>query len=91
LRKGEGVADRRIDLGGDLILADIPLLPADARAQDQPVLFRQILHDLGVGRVQAGARPQAGIEHQGWDVGFLEAAGRELCERDELTPKSPFG
>ena len=80
LAGAQGIAGRRGQVGADGGMADHPFAPADARANQKPVLGRNVFHDFAVFRPQTfGCHPGGVIEHadearalQGEDAEFSE-------------------
>jgi len=84
----QSVTDRRIDVGGDLVSANVAFLPAYTRAHQQPIAIGHVLEQLGMRHAETGARAEAGIEHEGIDVAFGQRARRELGKSGKLPPQA---
>jgi len=77
----EGVASRRIQIGSDGRVANHTFAPANARANKQPLVCRNVLHDFAIFGVQAfGCHPRGVIEQIG-EARALQGQDPELGEQ----------
>jgi len=77
----ESVASWRIQIGSDGRVANHTLAPADARANEQPLVCRNVLHDFAILGVQAFGRHPRGVIEQIGEARALQGQDPELGEQ----------